>query len=289
MMKQSKKNIVEIKSEEEFQYYENFLQYGNFKEARVIFVGTEEGLDEQDVIQNYEGRKRWFKEIPDHIHYLEGNDIKKGFYIDDGMVAGWKRENSYETVEEHIAHYKNDARNVLYWEAKVMTVINSGKFEFITEEVSRYSKHELLRKGKETAMFDYYPLPKQGNNRIMYKNLENRQQTSHRKELIKDLYDRYPMPISFVYAGVEKGKFRLQSFYEELGFKMEEKSTSQVHPKFEGVVKPLEEGKKFLIGKREDKNQYCIITPFLGVGQIKDEDLLVILTWMKAIMEENKF
>ena len=243
MMKQSKKNIVEIKSEEEFQYYENFLQYGNFKEARVIFVGTEEGLDEQDVIQNYEGRKRWFKEIPDHIHYLEGNDIKKGFYIDDGMVAGWKRENSYETVEEHIAHYKNDARNVLYWEAKVMTVINSGKFEFITEEVSRYSKHELLRKGKETAMFDYYPLPKQGNNRIMYKNLENRQQTSHRKELIKDLYDRYPMPISFVYAGVEKGKFRLQSFYEELGFKMEEKSTSQVHPKFEGLVKPLEEGK----------------------------------------------
>lgn len=168
-----------------------------------------------------------------------------------------------------------------------MTVLNSGKFEFINNECQKYGKEELFRKDKETAMFDYYPLPKQGGKVIGYKNIKSEQQTEYREELIKSLYDKYPMPISLVYAGVKGGKFRLQNFYEELGFVMEEKDTTQVHPKFVGVVKPSSKSKKFLIGKSKGKNQYCFITTFLGVGQTRDEDLLVILTWMKAIMDEN--
>ncbi|KAB7671673.1 hypothetical protein [Bacillus sp. B1-b2] len=111
---------------------------------------------------------------------------------------------------------------------------------------------------------------------------------SKRKMLIKEMYNRYPMILSWVYAGHERGSFRLKEVYEDFGFIFKEYDTTMVQQNYTHRVNPnMEEPKTFLIGIRKwnEKVQYAILTPFLSYHRINNKDIDVITTWADAILK----
>jgi len=109
-----------------------------------------------------------------------------------------------------------------------------------------------------------------------------------RQRIIRNAYNTFPMNISFVYSGIEIGEFILEDFYEDMGFTFEEKHTNAVHTDFAGMIKPtqVKKRKKFLIGSRKTSIgvQHAVLTPFFGEGQLTDNDIDVIASWVTMIL-----
>lgn len=287
-----KKIETVVLNDDEFFEYESFLQYGNLKAANIVFVGREEGLNEQSIHENHAGRKRWIENIKENIQYVNG-DRKNGYYIDDRMKADWIRKMPELTFEQFIVYEKEHKRIlVLKAESRLMVLIKEG-FELLKNDsksllenmVDDYYINKLFRLDGETAMLDLYGLPKQDKREYKHNDVSYSGLSSHRKEILKNVYDSYDLPISFVFSGIENKIFRAEDLYTEIGFKFEEFTTSKVHPSYETKVNPSPKPKTFKIGYRSDKKQYCFITPFIGIaGSINatKEDCDVIATWIKA-------
>jgi hypothetical protein len=291
----SNNETILIKGKEEFDLLESCFQYGNLKEARYVFVGKEEGLDEQNIWENYEGRKSWFNLIPEHIKYIDSSmDMKKGYYIDSSLKAGWIREGKdmeFETFKKMDMSRKKI--RVLEAEARIMVLVKEGfhlldscNQDLFKSKIHEYYFENLFTPNGETAMFELYGLPRQKNRKFIYENFPERVITPHRQEIIKQIYERFPMNISIIFAGISKKHFIAQEFYEDLGFKFIAKDTSMVNPDYSQQVTPANKPKPFLIGSKENNKQHAIIIPFIGVpgkSNCNKEDLYVIASWIKGL------
>ncbi|WP_249861815.1 hypothetical protein [Paenibacillus konkukensis] len=150
-------------------------------------------------------------------------------------------------------------------------------------------------------MIERYPLPKQG--RFLYdvegfhfKNYEeyvayNEKPEALRTQILCSLYDKFDFPITIGYAGIKDSQFKLLPFFNHLlNFSFTAHSTSEVKP-VTGLIKgvPKEKAKDFLVGHRvrqDGKEQYVILTPFFGNGQISNNDLNVIATWVDFLSKK---
>ncbi len=150
-------------------------------------------------------------------------------------------------------------------------------------------------------MIDYFPLPKLGVNNFPYSSKKftamNDYYNFYRKcnakqnirfKIFKKIYNKYPMNVSLVYAGIQRFHFKLQDVYEALGFVFDAiQYTNVVNPNYIGPISPSNVGKPFRIGRRRIKGghmQLAILTPFLGNGRFSYNDLDVVSTYPSGEM-----
>lgn len=289
-------------SDEEYFRFESFFQYGNLKSGRYIFVGREEGLNEQEINRNFKGRQRWL--MPDsplvtdgHIHYLgeEGNYFS-GYYIDEAWKADWIRLNPdlpYLRFKDNLPTI-----NVLRSHARIMVLLTNDisiiHDRNLDQIVTSYYKERLYTPEGNTHMLDFLGMPRQGAIKFMHREMSTfpEEPSEHRKQLLKMLYDSFPMPINIVYAGKRDKQFRTKAFYQNLGFDFTQSiDTGTPHPDYLNVVKPSARPKIFEIGTRirpsDGQVQIVFLTPFFmgGGSNFSYDDIDVLTTWIKSYDE----
>lgn len=283
----------------QYEYFERFFQYGNLKQAKYVFVGFEEGLGQESIEHVIQSRLEFEQEVasaveylPERIQYRQEPGQLPAYYISDvDRAAVYTTRSSYRNYEDYRKRLPVDLTMSMQ---ATMKLLADSDFRFLDitdkQRARRDCFFDVLHKpGSGTAMIDRYPLPKQGKfpYRVdgLFRNFDqyiayNNRSDNRRLQILKGLYDEFPMNVSIGYAGISRGEFKLRPFYEQLGFAFERKDTSMVHPDYEGVVTPvLQKPKPFLVGVRERTGQKAILTPFFGMGQMSYDDLYVIATW----------
>lgn len=275
---------------EQFLMYDRFFQYGNLAEAKYVFVGLEEGLNEQDIENNHYYRAQWTSCIPENIKSINKIDNDWGYYIDDCKKADWIRTGrmeSGETFDEFSnSYWKLHSRSALSGQARVMALLNINKYPIKQQEILTYTKDYLVNMlhtpQGETAMVDFYGLPKQGKRRLCS---EDSEQQSNRLINFKRLYEIYPMTVSIVYFSNKKARKELP--YMEMGFEFRRVNTGVVSEKFKELVKPSTCVKEIIIGERvrklDNHRQWVFIVPYLRNGAMSNNDLAVLATWIPRL------
>ncbi|MFT8323249.1 MAG: hypothetical protein ABF649_20490 [Bacillus sp. (in: firmicutes)] len=283
--KQNRKNEKIYLTKKDYELFESFFQYGDFENADLVFVGKEEGLDRKTPLETFHNQINLFQSHSEGFGYIrKAEDVLGGFYI-----------KNLELTDDNSVEHAFDATMRLQTRIKY----NIDKNFPVIENLRQYRNDVLHRPNSRTAMFDFFPLPKQGSfpyildsclpfyTERTYRDYQKSGQ-SKRKKLIKEMYDSYPLKLSWVYTGISNGNFILKDVYVDFGFVFQEYNTSMVHPNSKHIVSPnLNEPKTFLIGERKmgSKTQYAIISPFLSSRQLSDDDVDVITTWAKAILD----
>ncbi|WEG13415.1 hypothetical protein PU629_03335 [Pullulanibacillus sp. KACC 23026] len=282
--KPSSNSIEEVYlSKDDYELFECFFQYGDIERADLVFVGREEGLARESAQKNFEERLELFRSNNDGLGYIEQDrDKLGGFYVKD---IGIYDSESGDSPFDQVMRYQTRIKYLLDHNFK------------LGNNLKKYREDVLHRPDSKTAMFDYFPLPKQGNfsyqlseelpfTKRTYSEYQKSEQ-SRRKKLIKEMYDRYPMKVSWVYAGIENHGFRLQSVYEDLGFEFEEEIKIEPHEDYKDLVPRSNKISRFFkIGKRKGENQFVILTPFLGNRQINNDEVDAITTWVAAFLKK---
>ena len=292
-------------TEEDYRVFENFLQYGDLANAQYVFVGMEEGLGGECLQTVVDSRYRWSRGEHDNMEAFKGNKVlQDAFYIQDMAEAAWDVTQETFGGNRQLFESRLDIKGVMSNQARMICLLRSN-FDFLNLDKEQQRKatidcffNTLHKPNSGTAMFERYPLPKQGHFLYQVDSLPfnsyssylayNNQPDNYRAGLIRELYDAYDLPMSIVYAGVHKEEFKLLPFYRDtLGFQFESYRTTQVNPITDRVEPSTGKGREFLIGTRRKSNgklQHAVLTPFLGNGQISNQDVDVITTWIAAGM-----
>ncbi|MEN1985542.1 hypothetical protein [Paenibacillus hubeiensis] len=295
-----------ILSEDEFHQFETFMQYGNLRDAKYVFVGMEEGLWRFNYDENLEGRLDFLSQHHEFVHYVdEKHGYEGGWYVTDthsapalltainGSLKKRGRPESWELDRKIDQTMRMQIRLAALLEAN----LDFSVLKYFTKN-DDYSTYPLHKRDGETAMFDWYPLPKKSktdfpyvvsgkfeNSREYYNYYDNH--ATNRKQLIRNLYDHYPMNISIIYVGKDRGQFKLLKHYEDLGFEFHEYSTGTIPSGLD--LQPGNKPKMFMIGRRtrvDGHLQLAVMTPFLGMGQCSFDDINVIAAWLH--LEQKK-
>lgn len=298
---------------EEFEMLETFLQYGNLKEAKIVFVGMEEGLagrpgvknteetDEEKLRVALDARMQLLnnKLFNNNRVFVNGKDSKDGWYINNSTLLSqsWQLIRGEDMIESP-DDYPGGTMKML---ARIHWLLqNNNRTDGYKAMPKTFADYQNLNKPDgDSAMIDIFPFPKKSTGawpkeykkvdiKDEFKN-KNKYYTHYKEEgnnrvrIIKNLYDNYPINCSIVYAGINKDIFKLESFYESLGFKFETHNTGETHIDYKGPIVPGKNIRIFKIGKRiNSKNieQRVFLTPFFGNGQISNADIEVISTWI---------
>jgi hypothetical protein len=289
-------------SEQEKHILETFLQYGDLKKARLVFVGLEEGLGIGKVQEAIDARMilsndRSFLE---NRIYLNEENINDGWYISNALHLDQAREQAKNKPKTPLDEITPDYSKSLTMrmQARLHWLIQgNNRNENYVNIPSNFKSYKSLNvPGSENAMIDVFPFPKVSANNWPkeYKNQFSAKKDYYdhychpdniRMKIIRGLYDTFPLNISISYAGILKGDFKLRSFYESLGFEFgPNQYTNTLNPKYNGSIKPSKRPKPFAIGHRTNQlgiYQEAILTPFFGTGQISFNDIDVISTWIE--------
>lgn len=292
----------------QLEVFESFFQFGDIKKAKYVFVGLEEGLASDSIHRSIETRLNFIAKYEKSVGYInnETKDYKEGWYIKDIGDMTWSEYQykcEHDGYEKSFEEFSSEGAFDLTMRMQVRltklldTDLTESNYERIkNEDTKKYRDFGIHSSKRKTAMFDWYPLPNRSSNEFPYLirgNINTKKKyrayydniDAIRKELRKKIYDNCSMEISIVYAGIQNKKFKLRKAYEEdLDFKFAKFSTGEVHEDYISIISPSIKPKDFLIGKRKEKNQYVIITPFLGMGCLRYADLAVIVSWVKGIM-----
>ena len=281
---------------EEFGIFETFFQYGDLAKAGLVFVGMEEGVGGYNTQEAVNARLDLFHNhrSKDCIGYVNGKNPNDGWFLTNPLIL---REILKRNQHTNNANKRRSQTMIIQNRFSWLLDSNNSKVNYdniVDQDFKNYNKLHGIN--SKTAMIDYYPLPKlkgssfpysipQIKNKEAYYDYHNQfNDNNKRYRLFKRLYDIFTMNISIVYAGIKKGEFKLHELYKELGFTFEEMNTSQVNPRYTGLIKPKQnKSRKFLLGYRTNKNnskQIAVLTPFLGNGQLSYNDVDVISTWL---------
>lgn len=299
----NRKNEKYYLTEDELEVFETSFQYGNLKNANYVFVGMEEGLGRFGYQENLEGRLNFLTKHNHYVHYIDAEqDYRNGWYVTDiedspalltainsslenrGIPISWEVDRKiYPTMRMQIRLAKLLETN--------MDFSTLDLFQSNTD----YSSYPLHTKDGATAMFDWYPLPKRSKNDFpyivsgkfddlkSYYHYYDTQDTT-RINIIKNMYDTLPLNISFVYVGIQRGKFKLQKHFEDvLGFQFAPYNTGLVPASFSTRMDPSQKPKPFSIGQRirdDGHRQLAVMTPFWGMGQFGFDDINAMAAWV---------
>ena len=303
-----KTDVKFILSDSQLEVFESFFQFGDIHKAKYVFVGMEEGLAKDLIEKSIETRLNFLDKYEKDVGYIlsETNDFKQGWFINDiGSMtrSEYEYESEHNDYKKNIEKFSSEGAFDLTMKMQVRltklldTDLNKKNYDEIKNQDTKiYRNFGIHSPRQNTSMFDWYPLPNRSSNDFPYlikgnintkKKYRDYYDTNDtlRKKNIKRIYDNCPMEISIVYAGISQGEFKLKNAYEnDLGFKFAKFTTEKVHDDYISIISPSIKPKSFLIGKHKVKNQYVIMTPFLGMGCLKYEDLDVIASWIKGIM-----
>jgi hypothetical protein len=292
--------------------FETFLQYGNLASANLVFIGKEEGLDggthrHLNTNQLYylavEARRVLLNHpiFAPHRVFLNGIDSVDGWYINDTKCLAHAQDivlNILPHVPMPPIHQFTMAKQArLHW----LLQGNNRSIDYhliATMHFARYGHFHTL--AGNTAMIDYFPLPNENAGDIPYscpaRFINRRTYETYYKNLppaindrfriLRNAYDSCPMNISIAYTGIQNDIFRLQRFYETIGFVFGGRLyTDSVNPTFAGYIKPtpFAQRQPFLMGTRVNNNkdnQKVILTPFFGRWTIRNSDIDVISSWI---------
>jgi diguanylate cyclase (GGDEF)-like protein len=295
-------------NERQYRVFENFLQYGDLRNAHYVFVGMEEGLGRESLGTVLESRYRWARLAGQSGSFVEGfaqskpsAELAECFYVNDLDLAAWDvTKNTFQhDRDRYLKQLKIDG--VMRYQSRMICLLRS-RFAFLLASREERKKavracffDALHKPDSKTAMIDRYPLPKQTSFNYRFEGLPfksyrqyieyNNRPNSRRNRIIRELYDTCPMTVTIGYAGMERGEFRLRSFYEQiLDMRFAAYTTREVPEAYRDTIVPPHRGKTFLAGKRirpsDGHEQIVVLTPFLGVGQISDADVDVIAAWI---------
>ena len=292
-----------ILTNEELNIFERFFQYGNYEKAKYIFVGIEEGLCRNGYKAAIESRLLLASKYKNEIEYFNKNEgIKAGWYVNNSeLLPRVEHEviNPKESLQEYLNGRALDFTMRMHIRLAMLleSPMKDGRLDFSgLDHFRKKAKHyKIHAEESQTAMFDFFPLPKQGKfpyivngkfeNEKEYRAYYLTNKSNERAKLIRTMYDQFPMNISFVYTGISRGKFKVLQFYEEvLGFQFKETyTTGRVHEEYRDVIEPSTKPKPFMIGKRST-GQIAVLTPFLGPRQMGYNDLNVVATWLHDVI-----
>lgn len=299
-----RENKYIVLTQRDYEVFERFLQYGSVENARYLFVGMEEGLGREGYDTVLESRYRWAGAVDPFVVKLHGGELENCFYVKDLVEAAWDVTKESFQFDRNRFRESLSVDSVMSAHARILCMIRSNyRFAALSQKEQRESVlncffSTLHNDNSETAMIERYPLPKQG--RFLYRvegydfpNYEayiayNERPDALRSKILREIYDRYDLPVSIGYAGVSNREFKLRPFYENvLGFTFTAHDTSEVHP-ITAIVTPVkkEKARPFLVGHRkrpDGKEQSVILTTFFGHGHISNHDLDVISTWIGAL------
>lgn len=281
---------------EQFSYFERFFQYGDLTKANLIFVGFEEGLGFdrlENAVENRLSKPSKHPEVLGYINEPKGTDDV--FFIKEFSENSWLDNNHRFTTREEYLHSK--IPNVMLFQGHFKLLFDSKledlKLKDFDTKRKHYVQREIHNPGSDTAMFELCPLPKLNLNEFDYKidsMFSNKKEyykyclkkNNPRIKMINRLYDEYPMTISVIYAGKNKGDFKAEKTYYDMGFNFDYVSDTGVIPtSYKGSLTPNKKPKVFKIGtrKRKDgKTQFAVLTPFFGVGNLSYLDLSIIIS-----------
>lgn len=288
---------------QEKEILETFFQFGDLKNANIVFVGLEEGLGSGSVNEAILARKLLFEKelFIKHRVFINEIDYKEGWYIDNALCLDQARNYAEGKNIEDLSKLKPDYSKTLTMkmQARLHWLItgNNRTDSYSVYSSDEFKNYEFLNiPGSKSAMIDIYPFPKVNANnwpeqykahfykKKQYYNYYN-QNDNPRIKIIKKVYDKYSLKNTIGYAGILKGNFKLKSLYELLGFKFNGvQFTNMVHPDYSGPIKQSLKPKPFVIGKRTNPKgnfQKVILTPFFGNGQVSINDIEVISTWIE--------
>lgn len=231
-------------------------------------------------------------------YFINGVDGKDGWYINDSAKLKVAQKLAHSSLK--FPYAPKSIRNSL-------TVAMQARLDWLLKDDNRTTNYKSISKIKftkclnlhdpesNTAMIDYYPLPNQDlfpytypplfTDRITYERHYNtlNNAINNRYRILENAYNTYPMKVSVSYAGIKYGKFKLEDFYVALGFEFTTHNTGKVNSFISSSIKPSKKGRDFLRGERKKENgdiQVVILTPFFGQGQISNNDIDVISTWI---------
>jgi hypothetical protein len=288
-------------TEEDKIMLETFFQYGDLRNADIVFVGMEEGLGGNTAEVEISARRELFHNqcFNGDREFINGVNSDDGWYINNSaclikaqrLAKNQSIENIDLTPDYAMSQaMQNQAR--MHWLLQGNNRTTDYE-EYDHEYFKNYKK--LNRPNSRSAMIDILPFPNQGGLAEEYQNFfptrkEYERHYLHedniRLRIIKKIYDEFPIPLSINYSGYRKGDFPLRNFFEEqLDFIFgDKKYTSEVNPELIGTpISPSENERPFIIGTRTNKKgsvQKIVLTPFWGNGQIARNDIDVISTWL---------
>lgn len=299
-------------TQQEFVTLETFLQYGDLQNAKIIFVGLEEGLGRCTVQLAINARYElcYNPMFNGYRKYVNGVNINDGWYITDSRCLDQAIAliNNNPIPQLNNIHVKHDItmqyQARLYWLLQGNNRMNSNNFI-----ANSFPMHIT---GQSSAMIDYYPFPKKKSNawpneyhsnflkkrqsrkgRLTtqcyegYYNQLNNNNPRYRR--LKIIYNKYNMELSIAYAGKECGNFKLYDFYVDLGFNFNAvQKTDKIGPNFQAgpiIADTPNTAIEFQIGHRVYKKvkQTVVLTPFFTTRQnptLSIRNIEVISTWV---------
>ena len=292
---------------------ERFLQYGDLQNADLLFVGMEEGLGRETVKDAINSRIQ-----------LYSNPIFRGvkvtmanycWYITDSRCL----TQAYQLVQGNALTPLNLITHnygiVMQMQSRMHWLLQgnnrTNNYHNMPKSFTQYAG--LHNPNSKTAMIDIYPFPKRSANNWPndYKFINNGKQNNNlftkpkdyynayspcnsgnpREKCIENLYNTCPLPLTICYAGISGGKFKLECFYNSLGFTFGKiLTTNNIPAQYTGPIRPINNhGKPFKIGVRkltiENRviSQRVVLTPFFTTRQnppLLMNDIDVISTWI---------
>lgn len=297
-------------STEEYSVFERFLQYGDLKNASLVFVGMEEGLHRDGFSAAIEQRLRWGNHELQNpfIEFLNGLNYNDGFYINDMCLSGFKEAKRKQPGLEWDEYVSNDSLDsTMRYQARIKYLVDTNFNDYKAGDqidINKIKNHVyniLHRKSSKSAMIDIFPLPKQDDfpYRIEGLNLKSYDEYTDyclakdnpRVKLISSLYNNSPMRVSIIYAGIKHKRFKLYNFYRNLGFQFKQLNANSIHEYFTEIFannfNNLSSKPVFLLGKRKGYNQWALLTSFFGNGQISNEQVDVIASWASLCLKDQ--
>lgn len=273
--------------------FEEFLQYGDLVNAKIIFVGMEEGFGREGLSTAIKARYELLNSQMFTHGYVNRANRNDGWYIPDSRCLGQAEQivNCYRGHRNYKCKIPN-VNNVII-PARDQTMTFQAKMHWILQGKNRNTFASLLTNSKDakkafkdanqnfttsyplhmpgvrSAMIDYFPLPNQKasdwpdeymvcfQNRNEYKNYYlNQSNSNNRVSILSNLYNKFcDMPLSIVYAGRENSQFRLEDFYTNtLNFRFSSYDTSQVNHNYPNIPPSTSKiPNPFKIGTRTQK------------------------------------
>ncbi|NHN33455.1 hypothetical protein [Paenibacillus agricola] len=266
-----------ILNEDELQKFETFLQYGNLKDAKYVFVGMEEGLWRFNYQENIQSRIDFLNHHTQFVHYLnEEMGFEGGWYVtntDDSLALLTAINGNLEKRGLSVSWEVNRRIDQTMRMQIRLAALLEANLDFSNRQSFRhnddYTAYRLHKRGGQTAMIDWYPLPKKSKADFPYS-------VPGKFENSKEYYQYYDTQDTN-----RKRIIRLQKHYEDLGFNFKKFSTGSVPSNFD--IKPSKRSRDFMIGHRERKDghvQLTVMTPFFGMGQFSYNDIDVMAAWI---------
>jgi hypothetical protein len=292
-----------ILNEEELLLFETFLQYGNLKNASLVFIGIEEGLGEGDITLAIKSRQELHNNdsLKKHIVYINEKNIIDGWYLTEASFLRDAQNIIQGIPIGNRQDLKTRQKQTMSGQARIHWLMqgDNRSLNYSTITKQDFPSYDVLHnETSKSSMIDYFPLPKYNENeypfalegiyrtkKSYYKHYNTLDSViNNRFRILKNVYNKYPMNVSIVYAGIKNFRFKLKPFYESLGFDFAVKYTNVLNPAYLGPIIVPTKGQVFLLGHRtvNGYTQIAILTPFLGQGRISNAEIDVISTWIPA-------